>query len=137
LANDYFGAPEAAKRREYAGDIHASASHLLDLVNDLLDISAIEAGRTALSLTREPVAGIIADCAQTMTEVIRAKSIALETMVPGGLPPILADRRAIKQTLLNLLSNAAKFTEPGGRIVIAAEKGPGMVRVRVSDTGIG
>ena len=137
LANDYFGAPEGAKRREYAGDIHASASHLLDLVNDLLDISAIEAGRTALCLEAEPVAGIIADCAQTMTEVIRAKGIALETMVPGGLPPILADRRAIKQTLLNLLSNAAKFTEPGGRIVITAETGPGVVRVRVTDTGIG
>ncbi len=137
LANDYFGAPEGAKRREYAGDIHASASHLLDLVNDLLDISAIEAGRTALCLEAEPVAGIIADCAQTMTEVIRAKGIVLETMVPGDLPPILADRRAIKQTLLNLLSNAAKFTESGGRIVITAETGPGVVRVRVSDTGIG
>lgn len=137
LANDYFGAPEGAKRREYAGDIHASASHLLDLVNDLLDISAIEAGRTALCLEAEPVAGIIADCAQTMTEVIRAKGITLETMVPGDLPPILADRRAIKQTLLNLLSNAAKFTESGGRIVITAETGPGVVRVRVSDTGIG
>ena len=137
LANDYFGAPEGAKRREYAGDIHASASHLLDLVNDLLDISAIEAGRTALCMEAEPIAGIIADCAQTMTEVIRAKGIALETMVPGGLPPILADRRAIKQTLLNLLSNAAKFTEPGGRIVITAETGPGVVRVRVTDTGIG
>tara|TARA_R110000772_G_scaffold73216_4_gene159770 strand:- start:68240 stop:70180 length:1941 start_codon:yes stop_codon:yes gene_type:complete len=137
LANDYFGAPGAAKRREYASDIHASASHLLDLVNDLLDISAIEAGRTALSLAREPIAGIIADCAQTMTEVVRAKGVDLETVVPGGLPPILADRRAIKQTLLNLLSNAVKFTEPGGRIAIMAENGPGMVRIRVSDTGIG
>jgi PAS domain S-box-containing protein len=137
LANDYFGAPDAAKRREYANDIHASASHLLDLVNDLLDISAIEAGRTALNLAREPIAGIITDCAQTMTEVVRAKGVGLEAVVPDGLPPILADRRAIKQTLLNLLSNAAKFTEPGGRIVITAETAPGMVRIRVSDTGIG
>ena len=137
LANDYFGAPDAAKRREYANDIHASASHLLDLVNDLLDISAIEAGRTALNLAREPIADIITDCAQTMTEVVRAKGVDLEAVVPDGLPPILADRRAIKQTLLNLLSNAAKFTEPGGRIVITAETGPGVVRVRVTDTGIG
>ncbi len=137
LANDYFGAPDAVKRREYANDIHASASHLLDLVNDLLDISAIEAGRTALNLAREPIAGIITDCAQTMTEVVRAKGVDLEVVVPDGLPPILADRRAIKQTLLNLLSNAAKFTEPGGRIAITAETAPGVVRIRVSDTGIG
>ncbi|MEQ8804273.1 MAG: PAS domain-containing sensor histidine kinase [Rhodospirillales bacterium] len=137
LANDYFGAPNPEKRREYAGDIHASASHLLDLVNDLLDISAIEAGRTALSLRPEPVGDIIADCAHTMTEVIRAKDIDLRTGVPDGLPPIHADRRAIKQTLLNLLSNAVKFTEPGGRIAIMAENGPGVVRIRVSDTGIG
>ena len=72
-----------------------------------------------------------------MTEVVRAKGVDLEVVVPDGLPPILADRRAIKQTLLNLLSNAAKFTEPGGRIAITAETAPGAVRIRVSDTGIG
>ena len=137
LANDYFGAPNAEKRREYSADIHASASHLLELVNDLLDISAIEAGRTALSLGPEQVAEIVADCVQTMAEVVRAKDIDLETRVPGDLPLIHADRRAIKQTLLNLLSNAVKFTDPGGRISVQAEAGAGIVRIQVSDTGIG
>jgi PAS domain S-box-containing protein len=137
LANDYFGAPQPEKRREYAADIHASASHLLDLVNDLLDISAIEAGRTALSLGPEQVSDIVADCIQTMAEVVRAKGIDLQTRVPEDLRPINADRRAVKQTLLNLLSNAVKFTDSGGRITIAAEAGPGVVRIRVSDTGIG
>ena len=137
LANDYFGAPNAEKRREYAQDIHDSASHLLDLVNDLLDISAIEAGRKALHLGPEEVDSIIADCAQTMTEVVRAKGVMLETRVPDGLPPILADRRAVKQTLLNLLSNAAKFTEAGGMITVAVERASGAVRILVADTGVG
>jgi len=137
LANDYFGAPSAAKRREYARDIHASAGHLLDLVNDLLDISAIEAGRRDLHLAPAQVGDIVADCANTMTEVVRAKGIDLQTRVPDGLSPIHADRRAVKQTLLNLLSNAAKFTEPGGRITIAVEPVPAAVRILVSDTGIG
>lgn len=137
LANDYFGAPNAEKRREYAQDIHDSASHLLDLVNDLLDISAIEAGRKALNMGPEQVGDIVADCAHTMAEVVRAKGIALETQVPDGLPPVFADRRAVKQTLLNLLSNAAKFTGEGGTITIAAEGAPGAVRVLVADTGIG
>jgi PAS domain S-box-containing protein len=137
LAHDYFGAPNSEKRQEYARDIHDSASHLLDLVNDLLDISAIEAGRTALSMGPEQAAEIVADCATTMTEVVRAKNITLEADLPENLPPIHADRRAIKQTLLNLLSNAAKFTEPGGRITVSAAALQDGVSICVRDTGIG
>ncbi|MEQ8505220.1 MAG: PAS domain-containing sensor histidine kinase [Rhodospirillales bacterium] len=137
LANDYLAAPLAEKRQEYARDIHDSAGHLLDLVNDLLDISAIEAGKLEVSLAPESLSDIVEDCANTMAEVVRGKGIELEIRVPDGLPHFPVDRRAIKQTLLNLLSNAVKFTGRDGRISVTVEQLADAQRIKVSDTGIG
>ena len=137
LYNQYFGPPGAGKYREYANDIHSSAKHLLDLVNDVLDISAIEAGKTALVFETIDVAGLINECVHTVRD--RAAEMELELVVEtmDGLPPLRADRRAIKQVLLNLLSNAVKFTPRGGTVRLLARAENGFLDISVADTGEG
>lgn len=137
LSHDYLGDLRVDKRQEYARDIHDSAGHLLDLVNDLLDISAIEAGRMDVHPQPESISEIVADCAHTMAEVVRVKGIELETRVPDGLELIPVDRRAIKQSLLNLLSNAVKFTGRDGRITVTVDQLADAQRIEVVDTGVG
>lgn len=137
LANQYLGAPESGKYVEYAGDIHASAAHLLALVNDLLDISAIEAGKMTLEPEPLPVADLLADCTNTVAKNAAAKSIAITTEKPETIPPIFADRRAIKQVVLNLLSNAVKFTPPNGRVFISVSVDDKGHNIRITDTGPG
>lgn len=137
LFHQYFGPPGEGKYREYAGDIQRSAEHLLELVNDLLDISAIEAGRTEIEKEALAIGEMIEDCVNSVIEKLRSKGVALVLAVPDGLPALLADRRAIKQVLLNLLSNAAKFTPPGGSIQVSATVSDGQGEIVVADTGEG
>ena len=137
LSNQYFGPPGAEKYQEYARDIHSSGVHLLELVNDLLDVSAIEAGKTALDKEALSIEDMITDCTHTITEMIEAKGIDLETKVPKDLPPLYADSRAIKQVLLNLLSNAVKFTPDGGKITVEANMSEQDTEIVVTDTGTG
>ncbi len=137
LFNQYFGPPGAGKYREYANDIHSSAKHLLDLVNDVLDISAIEAGRTALEIGIVEVRGLIGECVHTVRERAGEKGVMLREDVPDGLPRLKADRRAIKQVLLNLLSNAVKFTPDGGSVTVTAGVVNGLLVLTVADTGVG
>ena len=137
LFNQYFGPPGAGKYREYANDIHSSAKHLLDLVNDVLDISAIEAGRTMLEIGIIEVRGLIAECVHTVRERAGEKGVMLREAVPDGLPRLKADRRAIKQVLLNLLSNAVKFTPDGGSVTVTAAVADGFLVITVADTGVG
>jgi two-component system cell cycle sensor histidine kinase PleC len=129
----------------YARLIQSSGEHLLALINDLLEMSKIEAGR--FDLREEPVGLLrtIAEAVDLMTIQARAKSITLEILDPepdadgiGGGVTIKADSRALRQILLNLLSNAIKFTQEGGRVTISLTRGAGgEVVIRVSDTGIG
>jgi signal transduction histidine kinase len=129
----------------YARLIQSSGEHLLALINDLLEMSKIEAGR--FDLREEPVGLMqtIAEAVELMSIQARAKSITLEALEPEagptGVPPdvtVRADVRALRQILLNLLSNAVKFTPEGGRVAVAvARGGAGEVIIRVSDTGIG
>jgi len=131
--------PDALDRyAEYAEDIHASGQQLLVLVNDILDLSSLQAGK--VELAREPV-----DLTAAMEWAIRiigpqaeSKGQQIDMAVHPGVSRVTADPRAVRQMLVNLLSNAVKFTPDGGRIVVAALRGPGgRCVLRVSDTGIG
>ncbi len=137
LGTEENGWIDAAKRLEYARIIHASGHHLLEVVNTLLDISKIESG--AMEIERDPLdlAELARDCCTLMALRAQNSAIALERVAGPALPAIEGDRRALKQVVLNLLSNALKFTPPGGRVVLAIVRDGDMIDLSVSDTGIG
>ena len=137
LYNQYLGPPGQGQYREYAGDIKASGEHLLELVNDLLDISTIEAGKQSLDKEKLQPKELIAECAIIVGEKAYSSGINLVTRVPKDLPPFYADRRATKQILLNLLSNAVKFTPEGGEITVSAKASKRNTEFMVADTGKG
>lgn len=123
---------------EYAGDIYNSGKHLLDLINDILDISKIEAGSFELREEWVEVESVINVCLRLIQGRARDQDLELETDIPLHLPVLWADERALKQILLNLLSNAIKFTPSGGKVTICAGIDPsGDFRLAVADTGIG
>ncbi len=123
---------------EYAGDIFNSGRHLLDLINDILDISKIEAGNFELREEWVEIENIFTVCVRLIQERANDQGLELEVDVPFDLPTLWADERALKQILLNLLSNATKFTPSGGKVTISAGIDPsGNFRLAVTDTGIG
>jgi signal transduction histidine kinase len=124
--------------RGYATDIHESGCHLLSLINDILDMSKIEAGK--LELVDETVD--LADAIETSLRLVRERALQngvdLVSDVPEDLPSLTADLRKIKQIAINLLSNAVKFTPAGGRVTVSAcVRDDGRMILRVADTGIG
>ena len=125
--------------RGYAGDIHDSARHLLGLINDILDVSKIEAGRAELSEIIVPVKALFDAVARLIRERALRAELRLDIAVAPDLPPLLADERKLKQILINLLSNAVKFTPAGGAVRMGAGLDPksGDLVITVSDTGIG
>jgi signal transduction histidine kinase len=125
------------KQEEYLKDIHASGQHLLSLINDILDLSKIEAGRMELELTDFDLPTAIDNALTLVRERASRRGIALHQATHEGLGQIRADERKIKQVLLNLLSNAIKFTPDGGRIDVRARPVDGSVEISVSDTGVG
>ena len=125
------------KQAEYLGDILESGRHLLSLINDILDLSKIEAGRMELEPTDFDLAGAIENTLVLVRERAHRRGIALTRAIDGRLGMIHADERKVKQVLLNLLSNALKFTPEGGRIAIAAEVRDGAIEISVTDTGVG
>ncbi|MEX3008096.1 PAS domain-containing sensor histidine kinase [Hoeflea sp. TYP-13] len=136
LQNRMFGPLGSEKYEEYANDINNSGKHLLGLINDILDMSKIEAGRLQLACDRIDIAPLIEETLRLVAVQADAKSISLESKISAGLT-LHADRRAIKQVLLNLLSNATKFTDDGGRISVRARKYSDAVTLTIEDTGIG
>jgi len=137
LAAGYFGVLNS-KQGEYVRDIKESGNHLLLLINDLLDVAKIEAGK--LELQPEPVhlGEEIQSCLRLVAPRAAEGSVTLEMRSPDLMPPYHADRRALKQVVLNLLSNAVKFTLPGGRVTVSVEHDAmDGVKISVSDTGIG
>lgn len=137
IEKELFGPVGNEKYGEYVGDIHASAAHLLDLVNDILDISTIEAGEMSLSPVDLDLAELFEECARVVREQARKAKIRLTVRQPEESISVYADRRAIRQILLNLLSNAIKFTPPGGDVTVASEISAEVFTISVSDTGIG
>src|SRR5262245_26139014 len=125
------------KQEEYLQDIHASGQHLLSLINDILDLSKIEAGRMELELTDFHLPTAINDALILVRERAGRRGIRLGSTLDESVGTILADERKVKQVLLNLLSNALKFTPEGGRIDVRAAMNEGMAEISVTDTGVG
>jgi signal transduction histidine kinase len=126
-----------AKQAEYIDDIHASGHHLLSLINDILDLSKIEAGRLELSLSTFDPSAAIDNALTLMKERANRRGVNLRKEVADGVDVVTADERAIKQVLINLLSNAVKFTEKGGSVTVRAEHGGDGLMIAVADTGVG
>ncbi len=134
LALDAF----AAKRREYADLIHSSGKHLLGLVNDLLDLARIEAGKFELHDESVSLEQLIDECARTVEMRARESGVRLMHRIAPDLPHAFADRRALKQILLNLLTNAIKFTRRDGTVeMFARQTNAGELAFGVKDDGIG
>ncbi len=125
------------KQNEYMDDIVSSGRHLLSLINDILDLSKVEAGRMELDLTKFDIATAIDNALILIRERATRHGIRLEHSVDERLGEVLGDERKFKQILLNLLSNAVKFTAEGGRIDVDATLTNGAVEISVSDTGFG
>ena len=125
------------KQEEYLKDIHASGQHLLSLINDILDLSKIEAGKMDLELSEFDLAMTIDNVSMLVRERAARRSIALHMTVDARLGQIQGDERKMRQVLLNLLSNAIKFTPEGGRIEVGAKPVNGSIEVSVTDTGVG
>jgi PAS domain S-box-containing protein len=137
IMHQMFGPIGTPKYAEYSGDIHASGQHLLQLINDVLDVAKVEAGKRSMSI--EPIAldGMIEECLQLVRGHAEGKTIELRTNIPTGMPMLQADRRSVKQCLLNLLTNAVKFTPDGGKITTRCAHDGDQLILSVRDTGIG
>ncbi|MEP9352133.1 HAMP domain-containing sensor histidine kinase [Xanthobacter sp. KR7-65] len=132
------GAPlDDARKADYARIIHESGQHLLGLVNDILDLSRVEAG--AYELEREPVdvAALVTGCAEMVALDAARSGVAVKAKLAARLPSLEADKRALRQIILNLLSNAVKFTPEGGRVQIGVRVQGAELVIRVRDTGPG
>jgi signal transduction histidine kinase len=125
------------KQEEYLKDIHASGQHLLSLINDILDLSKIEAGRMELELTEFDLPAAVDSAVTLVRERASRKGLAVRIAVGEQVGMMRGDERKIRQVLLNLLSNAIKFTPEGGRIEVGAAVDNGAVEVSVRDTGVG
>jgi two-component system cell cycle sensor histidine kinase PleC len=118
MGNEVLGPMSNPTYRDYAHDIHASGQHLLDLINEILDLSRIEAGRYQLNEEPVSVAAIAEDCCHLMELKARNKDIRITQQFETSLPRLLADERAVRQITLNLLSNAVKFATAGGEVLV-------------------
>ncbi|MCG6859150.1 MAG: PAS domain-containing sensor histidine kinase [Salaquimonas sp.] len=127
----------AGRRQEYVGLIHNSATHLLNVLNDILDMSKIEAGKYEIVPEPFDLATALTGCCAMMRGQAQTREIELVTSDLVDLPEIIADERAIKQVVINLLSNAVKFAETGGRVEVTASRVGRNVMIAVADDGIG
>ncbi|WP_371134459.1 PAS domain-containing sensor histidine kinase [Phreatobacter sp.] len=128
---------DQARRHEYATLIRDSGEHLLNLVNSILDMSKIESGH--FEITPEPFAlpPLVAQCVQMMDLKASSAGVALTAELPDGVEEVVGDKRAYRQILLNLVSNAIKFTKAGGSVTIGLRRDGGWLSLSVTDTGIG
>ena len=132
-----FGPLGDARYQDYVKDIHSSGQHLLSLINDILDMAKIEAGKLTVRLEPVSLAEACEDAMRLLRTRSDAASLTLVMDVPETLPIVQADERALKQVLLNLLTNAVKFTPSGGRVRLWAVREGAVMRVGVTDSGIG
>ena len=125
------------RQEEYLRDIHGSGKHLLELLNEILDLSKVEAGRMELEPTTFPLRPLLDGCAAMLRERAAAHAITVDVSVDDDVDLVHADELRLKQVVLNLMSNAVKFTEDGGSVRLEARCRPGAVEIIVSDTGVG
>jgi len=138
IAHQAMGPDQVARYCDYARDIHASGGHLLSLINDLLDIAKIESGKMEIDPKPLDLQALVGGVAKLMAARTDAKGQILVTEIAPDLPWLLADERACRQILLNLISNASKFTPEGGRISVSCATAPeGGMRICIADNGPG
>ncbi|CCV05601.1 Sensor protein [Mesorhizobium metallidurans STM 2683] len=131
-----FGPLGSSRYEEYATDINGSGKYLLGVINDILDMSKIEAGQFSMDREEIDLCPLIRETVRVVSLQAAEKSIAVETRIPDSLT-LFADRRAIKQIVINLLSNAVKFTGQGGRIAVRARNMSGALVLTIEDNGCG
>ncbi|MBU6299712.1 MAG: HAMP domain-containing histidine kinase, partial [Alphaproteobacteria bacterium] len=132
-----FGPLGNERYEEYATLIYDSGQLLLDLISDMLDMAKIEAGKLELNYERVDISGIVDDCVRMLRDRAENNGLELALALPDEPLFLIADKRAVKQVLLNLLTNAIKFTPAGGNVDVSVRNGGGLVTVTVRDTGIG
>jgi PAS domain S-box-containing protein len=138
MIEERFGPVGNDRYKDYVKDIHASGAHVMSLVNDLLDLSKIEAGKLDLNLAAVDANSIIQECVSLMQPQAAHERIIMRLSLFDKLPKIVADERSLRQIMLNLMSNAVKFNEPGGQVIVStAMNDSGQAVIRVRDTGIG
>lgn len=137
MKREVFGRVSPPKYREYAEDIHGSATHLLSLINDIFDLSKAEAGKLQLHEGEVDLAAAVEAARRLMAMRAEASQIALRTQLAANLLLLAGDERLVKQMILNLLSNAIKFTPARGSVTISAGQEGGRLFVSVADTGPG
>lgn len=138
MLRDGYAGPPGPAWSVYAGIVHEAGSHLLSVIGEILDLSKIEAGRVMLSVEPVDLGGLLDTCRELIAPQLERGRIEFVVYRDPSVGEIQADRIRLKQIVLNLLSNAAKFTEPGGSVTLSARPGRlGFVELRVADTGIG
>lgn len=142
LMNQLFGPLGDPKYLEYSRDINESGTHLLDIINDILDLAKAEAGRLEMNYEEMHVGKALAKCLTIISERAQKSGVIITSDVPKNLPPLIADRLRFIQVVLNILSNAVKFTEEGGKVSISASfsaigAAQGKFTVTIEDSGIG
>ena len=138
MIDERFGSIGNQRYKDYLGDIHASGTLVMSLVNDLLDLSKIEAGKMDFAFASIDANRIVSECVSIMQPQASRERVALRLSLSPALPNILADERSLRQIILNLLSNAVKFNRPRGQVIVAtalADAGSAVIRIR--DTGVG
>ncbi|MEP3199791.1 MAG: ATP-binding protein [Lentilitoribacter sp.] len=138
IAQERFGPVGHPRYNEYAHDISKSGRHVLDIVNDLLDISKIEAGQQDLDFQAVSLNDEITESLSLMQQIANENRVIVRSSLPTNVPSVVADKRSIKQILLNILSNSIRFTPAGGQIVVSSSlEASGNVLLRIRDNGVG
>jgi PAS domain S-box-containing protein len=138
IMDERFGPIGNARYKEYLTDIHASGAHVMSLVNDLLDLSKIEAGRLALDFAAVDANRVVSECVAMIQPQANREKVITRLALASRLPAILADERSLRQIVINLLANAVRYNDQGGQVIVStALSESGHAVLRVKDTGVG
>ena len=138
MMEERFGPIGNERYRDYLKDIHASGAHVTSLADDLLDLSKIEAGKLELAFAAVDANSVIRECVSLMQPQAARERVIMRVSLHDRLPRVMVDERSLKQIMLNLMSNAVKFNEPGGQVIVStALDAAGQAVIRVRDTGVG
>ena len=138
MMEERFGPIGNDRYRDYLKDIHTSGKHVMSLADDLLDLSKIESGKLELEFAPVDANSVIRECVSLMQPQAARERVILRVSLFDRLPQVMVDERSLKQVMLNLMSNAVKFNEPGGQVIVStAVDAGGQAVIRVRDTGVG